>query len=128
MGHTHYFDVLERPTADEWDTFRMGVDYLISTTNVDLDNNSSYDVVHINGVGDDSAETLIMTPTFLGRAFCKTYQRDYDEVITAILIWAKVCFQDKITISSDGIWDEWFNGRLLFKETFTYDPHCPFDK
>jgi hypothetical protein len=50
--------------------------------------------------------------------FCKTDQRPYDEVVTAILIAAAVRAMDLPTgsVRSDGRWDNWASGVALFEK------------
>ena len=51
--------------------------------------------------------------------FCKTEEKPYDEVVTAILIAAAVRSLDATTgtIRSDGRWDNWAAGMELFETT-----------
>lgn len=50
--------------------------------------------------------------------FCKTEQKPYDEVVTAILIAAAVRAMDLPTgsVRSDGRWDNWAAGVALFEK------------
>jgi hypothetical protein len=50
--------------------------------------------------------------------FCKTEQKPYDEVVTAILIAAAVRALDLTTgsVRSDGQWDNWAAGVALFEQ------------
>jgi hypothetical protein len=50
--------------------------------------------------------------------FCKTEQKPYDEVVTAILIAAAVGAMDSTatTFRTDGRWDNWAAGVALFEK------------
>lgn len=89
----------------------------------------------LNGSGDDACETF----AWQSRAYgwhdgdevvfdcCKTRRNDYDAVVCAILIRAKVIYGDAVRVSSDGEWsDEWREGRALYSHTFGESAPCPF--
>lgn len=50
--------------------------------------------------------------------FCKTGQRPYDVVVTAILIAAAVraLYEEQASVTSDGRWDNWSAGLALFEK------------
>lgn len=58
--------------------------------------------------------------------FCKTRQKPYDAVVTAILIRAKVIYGDLVEVSSDGFWGEWSEGRDLYRAVFGEEAPNPF--
>jgi hypothetical protein len=60
--------------------------------------------------------------------FCKTAMKPYDAVVTAILIRAKEIYGSCVSISSDGDWSEWQDGRDLYEAVFGEVAECPFDK
>ena len=60
--------------------------------------------------------------------FCKTAMKPYDAVVTAILIRAKEIYGSCVSISSDGDWSEWQDGRDLYETVFGETAECPFDK
>ena len=60
--------------------------------------------------------------------FCKTAQKPYDAVVTAILIRAKTIYGSCVRISSDGDWQEWQAGRDLYETVFGEVAECPFDR
>lgn len=76
------------------------------------------DIVSLNGLEDDSHETLLIdrdpteesqrqvanmwTGKQIGFRFCKTNQKPYDSVVTAILFELNRLFPGKFTVSSDG--------------------------
>lgn len=57
--------------------------------------------------------------------FCKTNRRDYDSVVTAILLRAFDIFP-KMDIRSDGTWEEWVKGRDLYFTVFGQEAICPW--
>ena len=59
--------------------------------------------------------------------FCKTAMKPYDAVVTAILIRAKEIYGSCVSISSDGDWSEWQDGRNLYEAVFGQVAECPFD-
>ena len=59
--------------------------------------------------------------------FCKTAMKPYDAVVTAILIRAKEIYGSCVSISSDGDWSEWKDGRELYEAVFGEVAECPFD-
>jgi hypothetical protein len=59
--------------------------------------------------------------------FCKTNQKPYDTVVTAVLIRAKVIYGSCVDIGSDGGWEtDWQNGRWLYEKVFGEQAVCPF--
>lgn len=58
-------------------------------------------------------------------SFCKTAYKPYDAVVTAVLIRAKEIYGDLVSVASDGSWDEWAAGRLLYEWTFGVSPANP---
>ena len=92
----------------------------------------------LNGIDDMSHETFTWKalPTQVEWRkdepeifdFCKTAQKPYDAVVTAILIRAKEIYGSCVSISSDGDWSEWKDGRDLYEAVFGEVAQCPFDK
>ena len=91
----------------------------------------------LNGIDDMSHETFTWKalPTQVEWRknepeifdFCKTAQKPYDAVVTAILIRAKEIYGSCVSISSDGEWSEWKDGRNLYEAVFGEVAQCPFD-
>ena len=92
----------------------------------------------LNGIDDMSHETFTWKamPTQVEWRknepeifdFCKTAMKPYDAVVTAILIRAKEIYGSCVSISSDGDWSEWKDGRDLYEAVFGEVAQCPFDK
>lgn len=57
--------------------------------------------------------------------FCKTAQKPYDAVVTAVLLRA-VDLLPLFGVGSDGDWEDWLNGRLLYRQAFGQEPRNPF--
>ena len=91
----------------------------------------------LNGIDDMSHETFTWKamPTQVEWRknepeifdFCKTAMKPYDAVVTAILIRAKEIYGSCVSISSDGDWSEWKDGRDLYETVFGQVAECPFD-
>ncbi len=91
----------------------------------------------LNGIDDMSHETFTWKalPTQVEWRknepeifdFCKTAMKPYDAVVTAILIRAKEIYGSCVSISSDGDWSEWKDGRDLYEAVFGQVAECPFD-
>ena len=87
-----------------------------------LEDNSSDSAIFINGVGEQAHETFLMRTDDVGFNFCKTAEKPYDSVVTAILILAKTVFKNDIEVSSDGSWSNWQGGRLLYETVIGISP------
>ena len=72
-------------------------------------------MVSLNGLGDDSYESFIVTRGKEDFTFCKTAHRPYDKVCVAILMLANELFED-FEWSSDGDDEEHWEGKLLFEQ------------
>lgn len=118
MGYTHYFQLDRAVTQQEWDSFTKGVLQLReSAWEIAIDGTITPDYIDINGVGEDSHENLVIQRENTRWSFCKTARKEYDALVTAILILAHYTFPN-FYLSSDGDWDDWKNGRDLFGHTF----------
>lgn len=120
MGYTHYFQLHEKPTDEQWDLFTNDVDALLLANDVPLDNRSTWGKININGIDENSHENLIIQSDNLRWDFCKTARKPYDKIVTAILIAARYDFGNNFSLSSDGNWEEWEEGCNLVKHTLGY--------
>ena len=59
--------------------------------------------------------------------FCKTQRHAYDAAVCACLLAAKRVYGAAVTVSSDGGWDDWLPGRMLYHAIFGEPAACPFD-
>ena len=125
MGYTHYWTIKNAIEQSKWEKFLHGARQIIGTADeagIQLEDKSSDSEIIINGVGAGAHETFVITSEDVGYDFCKTGQKPYDTVVTAILIHAKAIFGDEILITSDGAWHEWDGGRLLYETVYDVQP------
>lgn len=59
-----------------------------------------------NGIGEDGHETFGLR-NHEDNGFCKTAQKPYDEVVGAVLLWAKYSHIDYIDVRTDGDRRDW---------------------
>ena len=105
--------------------------------------------IALNGCGEDGCETFMINfhaplepdgdnelgqfdyDQFIRRgrrvwSFCKTRQRPYDDVVTAILLRACDLIPG-FDVSSDGSWTgDWLAGRTLYSNVFGIESVCPW--
>lgn len=126
MGYTHYWKSIRAFTTPEWGEL-LGVTSEVLTLSQhsipiafesdrdDEDPVVSASEIRFNGIGDLGHETFRLTKEFAEFDFCKTAQKPYDEVVTAILYYVHTHFADVIKVSSDGDinGDDWAPGRAL---------------
>ena len=121
MGYTHYFQLKQVPTEQAFTKFSNGARQLAEASGIKLITEFNNETVVVNGIREGKHETLFISRTDTNWAFCKTAQKPYDEVVTAILILSKYLFPS-MYISSDGNWSEWRKGRELFTKVFHLEP------
>ena len=124
MGYTHYWTLQNGIEQSAWNKFLKVAREIITTAEeagVLIEDNSAGSAIFINGVGEQSHETFVITSEDVGFNFCKTAQKPYDSVVTAILILAKTVFKNDIEVSSDGSWLDWQGGRLLYEAVIGID-------
>lgn len=131
MGYTHYWRQPEMVDADKFATFTKNVALIIKTADdagIPLGDSSGQGspevlekVIAFNGFANFGYESFILEngEEF---SFCKTGQRPYDAVVTAILIQLKRELGDAFVVTSDGQWSDWTEGRNLYAETFGVEP------
>ncbi len=74
------------------------------------------EMIHFNGVGEDGHETfVVMRARDSDFSFCKTAQKPYDAIVTAVLCLAYTIAPGVLKISSDGRSEEWATGLALAK-------------
>jgi hypothetical protein len=127
VGYTHYFPGLQA-TAEVIADARLiidasgviicgprgqGLPIMDETEGIRLNGfeaaGEAYETFHLRGTQD---------PKYPGMSeFCKTENRPYDEVVTAILIAAAVRAMDTAAgaFTSDGDWDNWAAGVELYE-------------
>jgi hypothetical protein len=131
MGYTHYWTLENGIEQADWNKFLEGARQIIETAKdagIPLQDDSAGAAIFINGVGANAHESFVITSEDVGFNFCKTAQKPYDAVVTAILILLKKELGDSIKITSDGTWDDWEGGRLLFETVFDEQPESVISK
>ena len=129
MGYTHYWTLKDGIDASKWVDFTKGAKEIIKTAKdggiliVDF---SEGDTIHINGVSQCAHEDFVITTGNTGYNFCKTAQKPYDIVVTALLIQLKRSLGEDAIVTSDGSWHEWESGCLLYETVFNIQPECVF--
>lgn len=137
MGYTHYWKRADAGTATQYTELRADTARLItnairaglSVRGVFGQGQPEFSETRFGFNGDDTKKDPLhgteMHESFVWYRnayevfdFCKTAMKPYDAVVTAALIRAKEIYGDSINIRSDGEWDEWQNGRILFEYTF----------
>jgi hypothetical protein len=131
MGYTHYW-TLEKPITQEFfDSVRDRIKAIVETGReggIPLETDFGISHVAINGVGSGAHETFSVNVEDNDFNFCKTAEKPYDAVVTAILILLKKELGDSVKISSDGSWRNWEGGRLLFETVFDEQPESVISK
>lgn len=123
MGYTHYFQLHRELTPVEMEAFLRGAESIINMAwDIALEVERTDDYIRVNGVGAESHEDFLISRTGLEWDFCKTNGKEYDEVVTAIIILARYLFPQDFTVDSDGDWSDWSRGRELFKDTIHLEP------
>ncbi len=132
MGYTHYWTIKEELTPAQFKEWTEGVKAIVETAieaGIPLGNGLGTgapeitdSLVSLNGDEAGMFETFSIAFDDEGFDFCKTAQKPYDAVVTASLIHAKKIFGDAIEIKSDGDWDDWDSGKVLYETVFDIQP------
>ena len=130
MGYSHHAEISRDLTAEEFEILttdtrvivkvarELGIQLGSGLDGKEGDVVINADEIELNGVGDESCESLYITrerrwadaysPVY---TFCKTYRRNYSPVVAAVLIALKQVAPHAISIGSDGRWGyEWLHG------------------
>lgn len=150
MGYTHYWTLKTDIDPERWGGFTALAGKVLAATTVPVAKRRhgymdekgaimppavSRIEVSVNGLGSQGGEGFTMLrmasePSEVpedGRDFsCKTEERPYDEVVTALLLAAKESFGRDIEVSSDGEWRDWTKGRALFEKATGRVAPCPW--
>ncbi len=125
MGYTHYWTLENAIEQSDWNKFLEGARQIIGTATdagIPLQDDSAGAAIFINGVGANAHESFVITSEDVGFNFCKTAEKPYDTVVTAILIHLKQSLGSKVVVTSDGDWSDWQGGRLLYETVFDIQP------
>lgn len=122
MGYSHYYQQHETISPEAWTQLSKNITQLIEQAwDVALDVEMTDQYININGVGGEAHEDFSIYRNDTRWEACKTAQKEYDKVVTAILILIRYTYPS-FSVSSDGSWLRWAEGRELFKETFYLEP------
>ena len=125
MGYTHYWTLENGIEASAWQEFLTGAKEIIATAidaGIFVADFSKDETIHINGIGYGAHEDFVISTEDAGYDFCKTAQKPYDTVVTAILIHLKRSLKDGVIVKSDGNWNDWEAGRLLYETVYDIQP------
>lgn len=115
-------------TDDEWNTIKeltqqildVAVMNKIKIVNGSGEEGSIAEIndeyIWLNGEGEDSHETFSMDREAKDFDFCKTNQKPYDAIVTALLIMLENNFPDNIKCSSDGDAEDWQEGLKIAEQ------------
>lgn len=113
MGYTHYIEGLKSLSEDDilqWVSatndmiliYNQNVKRLDKVVNCGSETLELSDTeVFVNGLGDNSCETLLINKSIGNFEFCKTRRLPYDAVVVASYMWASENFES-VAFSSDG--------------------------
>jgi hypothetical protein len=122
MGYTHYFTQPADFTDSQWTAVQTDVQAITDTyLGYAYELNIDRDAISVDG----GCETLVIYREIPvhnqgGWDFCKTNHHPYDAIVTAILL--RLVYAYNYTVSSDGSWLDWQEGRDLYKATFNAEP------
>ena len=109
MGYTHYFTNADPPVPErKWKAFVQDVDNIVND-----DPNITWEVLTLDGVDEFGYETLVIgTPEAWGFVCAVLLAAYHHGVITSL--------------SSDGSWDDWQDGRDTYTATTNRKPRKAF--
>lgn len=117
MGYTHYWKGNLRPTKKQWDAIMEEVSKVLETKTafklIRYESDKSTpprldaEAIRFNGRGKNGHETFYLTRDPSSFEFCKTAQKPYDLLVTAVLTIVHHFAPDCYEVSSDGWPDEW---------------------
>ena len=123
MGYTHYWTITPHvPEPNELAGVAEDAAKIIAASEIAIrgghgsgEPDISPTGIHFNGDDtlDESYESFDLTVDLSGFNFCKTAQRPYDVVVTAVLLAAKDRLGSLIALSSDGDPVDWAAGLNL---------------
>ena len=136
MGYTHYWTIQDITKPLMTSEIAQDIQSIILASEVPIGDGDGgrdsqpvleHDLVQLNGIGDESHESLCYPPNFKwnqevhppeshGFAFCKTARKPYDVVVCAALLAIKHHLGDNVEINSDGKFDnEWQPAYRLYR-------------
>jgi len=146
MGYTHYWKITQRLDSPNelqhisWYDFLEDVEQIISfgyshfeyaVADPMGERLQDYEIsdkyIALNGFGSEAHESFVFTPAVIEFDFCKTAQKPYDSVVTAILILAKEYFPEWLEVTSDGTAKDWQKGYYLFRASMQREPRVTIE-
>jgi hypothetical protein len=128
MGYTHYWHQAAGIPADLFAEIARDAKVIVQNSPVPLagwDGTGEPEIsdteVGLNGADPDDYETFVLRPEASDFNFCKTGERPYDIVVTAILFRAAKLCQERgvsFTIDSDGGLEGFTDGRKFQEGLF----------
>jgi hypothetical protein len=126
MGYTHYWTIHQPIPEELWKTictaaaaasvvWRATTGHSIAWESDEPTRACEFgpERIRFNGVGEEGHETFYLTPEATGShtiEFCKTAEKPYDSLVTAILAIAESTAAGYISVSSDGDRPDWEAG------------------
>lgn len=120
MGYTHYWGGDKKPIDQvKWVKAIALCHKIIRQSDVELDRQSTPEVIHINGFHEDSCETFYVPIAYdeiikVNFEFCKTRALPYDVIVTACL---SVLAEAGLVVSTDGYGEDWDKGVEVASKT-----------
>ena len=105
MGYTHYWefsDTLATVDKDTAEKISDAIHKVIKQHRSILEVDATTRAFYINGKGDNSHETFVLSSYKGDFNFCKTARKPYDIVVCKVLLILKHYLGDGINVSSDG--------------------------
>jgi predicted secreted acid phosphatase len=121
MGYTHYWKIREPIDADAFSKLAKGIKQIVETAQdagIAIQDDSTDTIINFNGVGADSHENFVLQIGDTGFDFTKTAGKPYDTAVTASLVLLKKELGAEVVVTSDGGWEDWESGRLLFETVY----------
>lgn len=136
MGYSHYWNVRSSLTEEEFTDLQLSfmklkkqakctiepekvcgwISYFIHES--EKEPLAHQDAICFNGVDDDRYETFMLVNSQREFNSCKTAERPYDEMVTAVLLYAAAQYPKWITVRTDGAPQDWQAAIDLIAATF----------
>jgi len=121
MGYTHYWTINKPIDADAFSKLAKGIKQIIGTAQeagIAIQDDSTDTIINFNGIGEGAHENFVLQIGDTGFDFTKTAGKPYDTAVTASLILLKKELGAEVVVTSDGEWEDWEGGRLLFETVY----------
>lgn len=124
MGFTHYYQLAQPISENDWAKIKVQMQTLIENSPVPLgdgwgEEGSKPDLtdnhININGIEDNAHETFTVYRLSTKWGFTKTARKPYDVVVVALLVLLH--HDANLLVSSDGGYDDWVDGLNFLNKT-----------